>query len=253
LSCSRCRRGRRTWRRLRRLARVPSTTALGRASDGHQARGPRAGTQITHAAGQSSSRDDAVGLSTPEASTAGTLIGTLSTVGTTGTPIFALDDSAGSKAAISGANINRGATALSFVTAAFFDITVSVTGVTPTISPTTFRIAVTTTAIDPALFGMPHAGNTGVLAGVTRTTYTGPLNISTAGTLIENKNINGQVIIAAPNVTLSNCFIDSQDFFGIEASDLSSTGLTIQNCTVQGVGSGRGQLGHPGLRYFFSQ
>lgn len=87
------------------------------------------------------------GLSTPEDSTAGTLIGVLGTVGTTGTPVFALTDNAGGKAALSGANVNRGATALSYATAQFFDITVTVTGVTPVISATTFRIAVVATAV----------------------------------------------------------------------------------------------------------
>ena len=43
-----------------------------------------------------------------------------------------------------------------------------------------------TGTIDPALFGMPDATTAGVQAGVTLTAYKGPMNITTAGTVIEN-------------------------------------------------------------------
>src|SRR4051794_37954063 len=39
-------------------------------------------------------------------------------------------------------------------------------------------------AIDPARFRMPNAMTAGVQAGVTLTPYTGPMNITTAGTVI---------------------------------------------------------------------
>lgn len=171
------------------------------------------------------------GLSTPETSSAGALIGTLGTVGTTGTPVYALDNNAGGKAAISGANINRGATALSFETAAFFDITVSVTGVTPTISPTTFRIAVTTTAIDPARFGMPTAATTGVRDGVTLTPYVGGTTITAPNTVIEGKTFEETLHIHAANVTVRDCFFENWSFFGIDADDPAVTGLLVEYCT----------------------
>lgn len=179
------------------------------------------------------------GLSTPETSTAGTLIGTLSTVGTTGTPVYALDNSAGSKAAISGANINRGATALSYATASFFDITVSVTGVTPSIAPTTFRIAVTSVSAidpDPARFGMPTESTTGIQAGVTLTAYSGPTTITTPGTLVENKIIDGTLTIGTlGEITIRNCRFQNFSFWGLNADGTSN--ITVDHCEFVGEGS----------------
>ena len=48
-----------------------------------------------------------------------------------------------------------------------------------------------TGTIDPALFGMPDATTAGVPAGTTLTAYTGPMTITTPGTVIEGKIING--------------------------------------------------------------
>lgn len=116
------------------------------------------------------------GLSTAENSTAGTLIGVLGTVGTTGTPVFALDNNAGGRAALSGANLNRGATALDYATATFFDVTVSVTGVTPVISPTTFRIAVT-----PLVDTTPNAFSFTDATGVDLSTVSASNSITVSG------------------------------------------------------------------------
>ena len=80
---------------------------------------------------------------TPEDSTAGTTVGTLSTVLTTGTAVFSLVDNAGSRFALSGAIIQRGATALDYETTTYHNIVVGVTGVTPSIANTTLTINVT--------------------------------------------------------------------------------------------------------------
>jgi hypothetical protein len=45
--------------------------------------------------------------------------------------------------------------------------------------------------INPALFGMPDATTAGVPAGTVLTTYTGPMTITTDGTVIDGKIING--------------------------------------------------------------
>lgn len=116
------------------------------------------------------------GLSTAENSTAGTLIGVLGTVGTTGTPVYALDNNAGGRAALSGANLNRGATALDYATATFFDVTVSVTGVTPVITPTTFRIAVT-----PLVDTVPNAFSFTDATGVDLSTVSASNSITVSG------------------------------------------------------------------------
>jgi hypothetical protein len=73
-------------------------------------------------------------------------VGTLSVINATGTPVFGLVDSAGSRFALSGANIQRGATALDYETSTFHNIIVSVTGTTPVISNTTLTINVTNIA-----------------------------------------------------------------------------------------------------------
>ena len=62
--------------------------------------------------------------------------------------------------------------------------------------------------------GFPTADNTGVPSGTTLTAYTGPMTITTDGTVIENKIINGGLDITGANVTIRNCIITYNDFFG---------------------------------------
>ncbi len=50
----------------------------------------------------------------------------------------------------------------------------------------------------------PNAANTGVPAGTVLTNYTGPCTITTAGTVIDSKNINCNLTIDAANVTIRN-------------------------------------------------
>ncbi len=73
-----------------------------------------------------------------------------------------------------------------------------------------------TGTINPALFGMPDATTTGVQAGVTLSAYKGPMTITTPGAVIENVTINGQLTVAAANVTIRNCVIQSNGWWGIE-------------------------------------
>src|SRR4051794_9819783 len=74
-----------------------------------------------------------------------------------------------------------------------------------------------TGTIDPALFGMPNATNTGVPAGTTLTAYTGPMTITTPGTVIEGLIINGQLAVNAANVTIKDCLIQNYGYWGIDA------------------------------------
>ncbi len=55
--------------------------------------------------------------------------------------------------------------------------------------------------------GWPGSTNTGVPAGTTLSTYAGPTTISTNGTVIDGKQINGNLTINAQNVTIKNSFI----------------------------------------------
>ncbi len=84
--------------------------------------------------------------------------------------------------------------------------------------------------------GYPDATNTGVPAGVTLTP-SGDLIINTPGVVIKNLDIKGQVIINAPNVTLLNCKITS-DAFTVVLVKPGITGAVIQNCDIDGLGSG---------------
>lgn len=82
------------------------------------------------------------GSTVAEHSSNGTLVGTLSVSGATGTPVFTLDDDAGGLFALDGADLEV-AGSLDYETATSHSITVSVSGVTPSISPTNFTITVT--------------------------------------------------------------------------------------------------------------
>lgn len=107
-----------------------------------------------------------------------------------------------------------------------------------------------TGTIDPALFGMPDATTTGPQAGVTLTPYTGPMTITTPGTVIDGKIITGPITITADNVTITNCVIQSNNGSGaatasgaiVDCEQLTTT--TIKNCTLIGDPStGSGILG----------
>ena len=101
-----------------------------------------------------------------EGAAEGTAIGTLSTVGTTGTASFTLVDSAGNKVKLAGTNnvnLQAGAVASDYETATSFDITVSVSGVTPAIANRTFTISVTDVSENELLAdtGSPILADTG--------------------------------------------------------------------------------------------
>src|SRR6266699_3118051 len=81
--------------------------------------------------------------------------------------------------------------------------------------------------------GFPTADSTGVPSGTTLTAYTGPMTITTDGTVIENKIINGGLDITGANVTIRNCIITYNDFFAI---DVRGVNVTVENCTIIGPG-----------------
>jgi len=62
----------------------------------------------------------------------------------------------------------------------------------------------------------PDASNTGWQhTGVSLTPYTGPMTINTAGTVIDGKDIRGQLTINADNVTIKRSRIRSGGFYGV--------------------------------------
>jgi thrombospondin type 3 repeat protein len=74
----------------------------------------------------------------------------------------------------------------------------------------------------------PDAGCTGVPAGTTLTP-SGGMTISTAGTVIDGREITGQVVVNAPNVTIRNSRIHSNTMWVV---DNNSTGLVIEDSEI---------------------
>src|SRR5262245_39356067 len=82
--------------------------------------------------------------------------------------------------------------------------------------------------------GFPDSTTTGVPAGTALTTYTGPKTISTDGAVIENKIINGGLVVTGDNVTFKNCRIIYNGWWGIDAG--TAKNLTVQDCDIIGPG-----------------
>src|SRR6187402_2722698 len=82
------------------------------------------------------------GNSVLENSAVNTVVGALSMSGTTGTPAYTLTDTAGGRFKLVGSSLQVAAATIDFETATSHNVTVSVTGVTPVVSATTFTIVV---------------------------------------------------------------------------------------------------------------
>lgn len=96
---------------------------------------------------------------------------------------------------------------------------------------------------EPTNSAWPNADNTGVPAGTALTPYTGPSTITTAGTVIDAKQISGGLDIRAANVTVSRSSITGNVTVGgsgsltitdtdIDAGDRAGTGLESANYTA---------------------
>lgn len=103
------------------------------------------------------------------------------------------------------------------VTASASSTSASPTSTSPT-SPTT----------PPASTTKPGPTNTGVPAGTVLTPYTGPLTITTAGTVIDSKDVTGALIIRAKDVVIKNSKIhgDLGAVAGINVQDNGSATIT---------------------------
>jgi hypothetical protein len=80
----------------------------------------------------------------------------------------------------------------------------------------------------PPPSGWPGPSNTGVPAG-TALTPSGGLTINTAGTVINARDITGQVVVNAANVTIRNSRIRSNAMWAI---DNNSTGLVVEDSEI---------------------
>lgn len=76
----------------------------------------------------------------------------------------------------------------------------------------------------------PDATNTGVLPGVSRTTTSGNITMSTAGGVLENRNVLGRVIVTAANVTIRNCRISGGA--STPAPMVECYGAGVSNCQI---------------------
>jgi Bacterial TSP3 repeat len=80
----------------------------------------------------------------------------------------------------------------------------------------------------PPSGGFPGASSTGVPAG-TVLSASGGLTISTAGAVIDAREITGQVVVNAPNVTIRRSRIRSNSMWVV---DNNSTGLVIEDSEI---------------------
>jgi hypothetical protein len=99
---------------------------------------------------------------------------------------------------------------------------------TPTPTPTPTPSPTATPTPSPAPGGWPTAANTGVPAGTTLTA-SGGLTVNQAGAVIDALDINGAVIVNAPNVTIRRSRIHSDAFRAIEND---STGLVVEDSEI---------------------
>jgi hypothetical protein len=75
----------------------------------------------------------------------------------------------------------------------------------------------------------PDATNTGVPSGTSLTVVNGNLDITTAGTVVENKDVRGCIHVTAPDVIIRKSKVSCADFYVI---DNESTNLLIEDVTV---------------------
>ena len=83
--------------------------------------------------------------------------------------------------------------------------------------------------------GYPTAENTGVQDGIVLTRTSGVMDITVAGTVLENREHTGCIYVHAANVTIRNVRLLMGDscFYGISSYDVPSSGpLTIDNTEV---------------------
>ena len=101
------------------------------------------------------------------------------------------------------------------------------------------------TGVAPSPVGVfPDASNTGVPAGVTLRS-SGAVTVTTAGTVIDGLDIQGNVYINASNVTLKRSRVTSGAFYAIQVAS-GRTGVVIEDVEVNGTGKSSGNCGIAG-------
>jgi hypothetical protein len=80
----------------------------------------------------------------------------------------------------------------------------------------------------------PGPTNTGVPAG-TVLKPSGPIKVETAGAVIEDLDIQGEIAVLADNVTIRRVRIRSGDYYPIRYFDNKNTGLVVEDSEIEGT------------------
>lgn len=105
--------------------------------------------------------------------------------------------------------------------------------VSPSTSPTPTKTPTPSPSSTSSVF--PDATNTGVPAGTTLATYTGPVTITTAGTVIDSKTISSCLVIRADNVTIRRSkFTNTDGCYWQVLNDAGNTGLVLSDVELTG-------------------
>lgn len=115
----------------------------------------------------------------------------------------------------------------------------------PTPTPTT---ASSTPSPSPTSSAFPDASSTGVPDGMVLSGYTGPMTITTAGTVIDAKRISGCIVIKANNVTIKRSLITGDCFFSV-LNDSGNTGLNLTDVEIDGANLNEAGAGIGGRNY----
>jgi hypothetical protein len=83
----------------------------------------------------------------------------------------------------------------------------------------------------------PGSSNTGWrYLGVSLSPYSGPMNITAPGTVIDSKDISGQLTVSANNVTVQRSRLRSSGFYGVYVAR-GVTGFKIIDSELDGMGN----------------
>ncbi len=117
----------------------------------------------------------------------------------------------------------------------------------PTVMPTTPPVVSggKNCAANPSACGYPDKTNTGVPVGVSLTRVDGAVTLSTPGMVYSNKEVHGNIVVTANNVTIRNVkLLVSGSSYGISVLpwDNSSTGLVVEDSEIdfKGFDDGKG-------------
>ena len=90
----------------------------------------------------------------------------------------------------------------------------------------------------PSACGFPDATNTGVTPGTALTPASGVVTLNQAGQVYENRQVNGSIIVTAPNVTIRNVrLVVTDPYYGISVKngndwDNSGANLTLDHVEI---------------------